>query len=329
MHIVCKIFCKCFTLTIQNKQPVLHNRNKNHFELLKQKIVTTMKQSYPGINPNMSDWKGQEITDFQEELLQKVNAHISEKWFYNHIKSQNESLPRIDILNLLSKYVGYANWDDFVFQNKGKIASKKIITKGNRYFVLVPLLLVSLMVILFFMFKLLSTQQYQFSFYDAHTHEAIISEQIEIKLLSENESPTNYFADTTGNFFLKTDQIEIKMVVSAPYYKSDTITRILKKFEREQKIGLHADDFALVIHYFSCMNVDDWNKRREYLDRIIDDTALIYQVVNDKNAVGMELYNKEEFIDKLTMPSSSLKHIEILETKFKKDKILVLRFRVN
>lgn len=166
-------------------------------------------------------------------------------------------------------------------------------------------------------------------FYDAHTREAIISEQIEIKLLSENESPINYFADTTGNFFLKTDQIEIKMVVSAPYYKSDTITRLPKKFEREQKIGLHADDFALVIHYFSRMNVDDWNKRREYLDRIIDDAALIYQVVNDKNAVGMELYNKEEFIDKLTMPSSSLKHIEILETKFKKEKILVLRFRVN
>lgn len=288
-----------------------------------------MRKSYPGINPNMSDWKGQEITDFQEELLQKVNAHISEKWFYNHIKSQNESLPRIDILNLLSKYVGYANWDDFVFQNKGKIASKKIITKGNRYFVLVPLLLVSLMVILFFMYKLFSTQQYQFSFYDAHTHEVIISEQIEIKLLSENESPVNYFTDTTGNFLLKTDQIEIKMVVSAPYYKMDTITRILKKFEREQKIGLHADDFALVINYFSRMNVDDWNKRREYLDKIIDDAALIYQVLNDKNAVGMELYNKEEFIDKLTMPSSSLKNLEILETKIKKDKILVLRFRVN
>ena len=108
----------------------MHNVNKYHFELLKQKIVAIMKQSYPGINPNMADWKGQEITDFQEELLQKVNAHISEKWFYNHIKSKNESLPRIDILNLLSKYVGYANWDDFVFQNRDKVASKKSPPKG-------------------------------------------------------------------------------------------------------------------------------------------------------------------------------------------------------
>jgi len=77
------------------------------------------------------------------------------------------------------------------------------------------------------------------------------------------------------------------------------------------------------------MNVEDWRKRRDYLGEIIDDAALIYQVVNSKNEVGMELFNKEEFIDKLTMPSSSLKHLEILETKFQKEKILVLRFRVN
>ena len=307
----------------------MHSVNKYHFELLKQKILAIMKQSYPGINPNISEWKGQEITDFQEELLQKVNAHISEKWFYNHIKSENDSLPRIDILNLLSKYVGYANWDDFVFQNKDKVASKKTITKGNRYFLIIPLMMVAVMVILFFLFKLFSTQQYQFSFYDAHTHEAIISDQIEIKLLSEKESPVIYFADTAGSFIMKTDLSEIKLVVSAPYYKPDTITRILRKFEKEQKIGLHANDYALIIHYFSRMNVDDWRKRRKYLGEIIDDDALIYQVMNDKKDLRMELYNKEEFIDKLTMPSSSLKHIEVLETKFKKDKIWVLRFRVN
>ena len=65
-----------------------------------------MQQSYPGINSAISEWKGQDITDFQEELLSKVNAHISEKWFYTHMKSTNKTLPRIDVLNLLSKYAG-------------------------------------------------------------------------------------------------------------------------------------------------------------------------------------------------------------------------------
>ena len=307
----------------------MHNDNKYHFKLLKQNIVATMKESYPGINPSISDWKGQEITDFQEELLIKVNAHLSEKWFYNHIKSDNKSLPRIDVLNLLSKYVGYANWDDFVHKNSRKVIPEKVVPKGNRIFIFVPILLILVMAALFLIFKLFSTREYSFSFYDAHTRETITGSRIEIKILSEDESPVSYFSNARGGFVLKTDASVIKMAVSAPYYKTDTITRILKNFENDQKISLHANDYALIIHYFSVMNVDDWKKRRSYLGKIIDDGAIIYQVLNDAHAPGMELYNKEEFIDKLTMPTGSLKHIEILDTKFKDDKIMVLRFRVN
>jgi uncharacterized protein involved in tolerance to divalent cations len=307
----------------------LQNGNKNHFELLKQKMVATMQQSYPGINPSISEWKGQEITDFQEDLLIKVNAHISEKWFYNHIKSESKSLPRIDVLNLLSKYAGYANWDDLVFKNNAGGPNSKPVTKANRYFIIMPLLVLVVVVILYLIFKLLSNREYRFSFYDEQTREAITGCRIEVKILSENESPVNYFSDTAGIFFLKTDESVVKMVVSAPYYHSDTITRILKTFEKDQKISLQPNDYALIIHYFSEMNVDDWQKRRNYLSKIIDDGAMIYQVLNDFNAPGMELYNKEEFIDKLTLPSGSLKHIEILDTKFKDDKIMVLRFRIN
>lgn len=307
----------------------MHNDSKYHFELLKQNIVKRMQLSYPGINPSISDWKGQEITNFQEELLIKVNAHISEKWFYNHIKSESKSLPRIDILNLLSKYAGYANWDDFVYKNSTSDVNGKTVSNSNRYFIFVPLLVVLVMAILFIIFKLFSSREYHFRFYDAYTKEAISGGPIEIKVLSEDESPINYFSDTNGNFILKTDESEIEMLVSAPYYKSDTIIRVLKKFETNQNISLYADDYALIIHYFSVMNVDDWQKRRSYLDKIIDDGAMVYQVLNNLNSPGIELYNKKEFIDKLTMPTGILKHVEILDTKFKDDKIMVLRFRVN
>jgi len=43
--------------------------------------------------------------------------------------------------------------------------------------------------------------------------------------------------------------------------------------------------------------------------------------------VGMELYTKWEFINKLTMPANSLKHIEILDTRYIDDRIIMLRFR--
>jgi len=307
----------------------LHDNNKYHFELLKQNIVDTMQKSYPGINTSISSWKGQEITDFQEELLLKVNAHISEKWFYNHIKTQNKSLPRIDILNLLSKYVGYSNWDEFIFKNSAQKNSEINVPGGNRIFIIMPVLLILVMATLFLVFKIFSTRDYRFSFYDAHTKENITGSKIEVQVLSDGESPTNYLSDESGNIILKTDERILKMVVNAPYYKTDTITRILKKFDTDQMISLQADDYALIIHYFSVMNVDDWQKRRNYLGEIIDDAAIIYQVLNDAIALGMEIYNKEEFINKLTMPTGSLKHIEILETKFKKDKIMVLRFRIN
>jgi hypothetical protein len=62
---------------------------------------------------------------------------------------------------------------------------------------------------------------------------------------------------------------------------------------------------------------------------MIDDDAIIYQVFGNKDAIGTELYNKQEFIDKLTVPSGSLKNIEVLETRIKGEKIMILRFRVK
>lgn len=324
------MFCKGFTFTNFNSYSTLPNGSKNHFELLKQKIVATMKQSYPGINPSISDWKGQEITDFQEELLKAVNAHISEKWFYNHIKKDNRSLPRIDVLNLLSKYAGYANWDDFVFKNKGvETSPEPPKVKANRYFILVPLLVVITVLAFMGLYMLVSTGRFTFSFYDAVTKETITGSGIEIKILKTGESPDVYFADASGTLSFRTGQRKIKLVVIAPYYKTDTIVRTLRSFDRNERIGLQADDYALMIHYFSEMKTEDWLKRREQLNRIIDDNAMIYQVMGGSTGTGMELFNKVEFIDKLTIPAGSLKNLEILDTKYKGERIVVLKFRVK
>ncbi|MFH1160186.1 MAG: hypothetical protein V1733_04475, partial [bacterium] len=101
-----------------------------------------MQQTFPGINPSISEWKGQEIVNFQEELRVKVNGHISEKWFYTHIKSHKGSLPRIDVLNLLSKYAGYSDWDDFLFRHKDQSSPIPLTKKANRVFIVVPALLI-------------------------------------------------------------------------------------------------------------------------------------------------------------------------------------------
>lgn len=297
------------------------------FDLLKQKIAEQMQQSFPGINPSISEWKGQEIVDFQEELLQKVNAHISEKWFYSHVKSARDTLPRIDILNLLSKYAGYTNWDDFRFNNPGQEAAvTNTLKKANRYFIYVPLLVISVLAIMFFLFKMVSTKDYKFRFYDADTKEPVTNNIIEVNVLKEGESPVSYLCGPDGSFILRTDKINVHFVIKSPLYQTDTIIRLLDKFHREEIVQLRPDNYAMMIQYFSTMNVKDWQKRRDQLNMMISDSALIYQVFS-KELIGVDLYNKWEFINKLTLPSTGLKDIEILDTRYQGDKITLIRFK--
>lgn len=286
-----------------------------------------MLRTYPGMSGDVSEWKGQDIVNFQEELLQKVNAHISEKWFYTHMKSVSDKLPRIDMLNLLSKYAGYADWNDFVYRSSGK-RNAPPVKSGNRYFVNVPVLVIAVMVVFYLLFKLMNTREYDFCFYDADTREAVRNGNIEVSLLVKDESPVQFLCNENGCFTLKTDQVFVEMVVKAPYYRADTIRRTLQKFNRDERIGLHANEYAMMLRFFSEKNVRDWQERRTRMDEMFHDAAMIYQVHDDLNARGMELYNKWEFIDRLTMPSQSLKNIDVLDTKYLGEKIMVLRFRV-
>jgi hypothetical protein len=303
----------------------MQNRDLQYFELLKKEIVNTLKLTYPGIHDKIEEWKGQTITFFQEELLIKVNEHISEKWFYNHMKTKNRKLPRIDMLNLLCRYAGYADWEDFTYKNQSKVSSFAITDKSNRVFILVPLLLFSVLAVSYFLYKILITKEYQFCLVDSYDFSAITSEKTQIDVLNDNESPTTYHIDSTGCMVIKTDKRKIRFVVRSPYYKTDTVERILKKFSRTESVALKTNDYALMIHYFSTDNVSDWKKRRGQLDKMFADTALILEVFGRGN-LGMEMYDKWEFIDKISVPSRNLRQIEILDTEYFMDKIVIMRF---
>ncbi len=304
----------------------MNDKDLQIFGMLKQQIAERMQQSYPGKNSAMAEWKGQDIVDFQEELLLAVNAHISEKWFYIHFKSENETLPRIDMLNLLSRYAGYANWDDFRFKNAAH-SNAVIKTLGaNRYFILVPLAAVIILGLLFVIFRFFSTREYKFSFYNADTAEPLSNSIIEVNVLRNAESPVSYLCRSDGSFVLKTGQASVRFVVQTPYFLTDTIVRVLDKFNRKETVKLRPDNYALMIQYFATGNIKDWQKRRQQLDKMISDSAMIYQVFN-KQTTGVELFNKWEFINKLTLPSTGLKNIDIVDTKYENDRISLIRFR--
>ena len=56
-----------------------------YLEILKGQIVGVMQQSHPEIPDLISNWKGQNILDFQDDLRLKQNEYISEKMvLYTH-----------------------------------------------------------------------------------------------------------------------------------------------------------------------------------------------------------------------------------------------------
>lgn len=297
------------------------------YERLRKEIANVMKKSYPGVNSDVSEWKGQTITDFQEDLLQRVNGRISEKWFYTHMKSTDHTLPRIDVLNMLSQYAGYRNWDEFRHRNLATTNLSDTLAKSNRVFIFLPLIILSVVAVLFTFYKIINTQNYRFTFIDADTGEPILNTRIQAELLLNNETPVSYLSDSKGNIIIRTDQSKIRLAVNAPCYLEDTIIRIVKKFNRNEQIRLKSDPYSLMIQYFSQTDVESWQNRREQLDRMISDNAMIFRLSDRKEGSGMELYNKQEFIDKLTMPAASLRQIEIISSRFEKNQIAILRFR--
>lgn len=296
-----------------------------YFEILKEKIVTVMQQSYPGIPDSISEWKGQNIIDFQGNLRFEQNEYLSEKWFYTHMKSRNSKLPRIDILNFLSKYAGYENWDEFKLKNK--VAGNPPPDKSNLVFYLIPFLTLIVLAVFYLISKNMYTQEYTFCFYDNDTKDQIINCIIEINVLSDKESPVSYLCDKDGCFTIKTNKRILKFIVETPYYHTDTIVRTLNKFNRTENVNLRVDDYSVMIHYFSKSNVKDWLKRRENLNQMFSDSVKIFQVL--EGTVGMEIYNKWEFINKLTLPTNSLRDIEIIDAKYEGEKITRLRFKQN
>lgn len=343
-----------------------------YFYRLKKMVEQQFWQNCPAYEASIHEWRGQEIAAFQDNLIEKVQGRVSEKWFYTHLKPlENQKLPRVDMLNLLSAYIGFEDWQDFKTQNKqtiqkeieavqplkevplltdvgemepsfsvppsslktaaadillpqqGMLFLKKNILKRVALMTGIGILLLGLVSISMGAF---SPKKYQFCFESADTQQPITDVPIEILVLADGESPLRIMADAKGCVHFKKQKGRVEFVVQAAYYEADTIVRFLEKGQGNEVIPLKTDDYALMIHLFSTAKIEDWQKRRDQLNGMIADQAQIVQV-SPTNRLGMELYNKTEFVNKLTMPLKSLKNIRVLETKYDGEgRILEMRF---
>lgn len=305
-----------------------------YFQLLKNKLQAIMQASYPHFNREMHEWKAQEITALQTSLHEKVKGYISEKWFYTHLKPrENEKLPRIDMLDMLAQYVGYANWQDFVFQqqpplepNTEEVQPKlyKSPLPARRYFIQISAVLL-LGIAGFALFGFWKKDMIQFCFQDADTQKPVYQD-IEVLLLKEGESPQNQKIDKNGCLKIQKPVTKLTFVVKSPYYQTDTITRTPAQMQPQEIIKLKKDDYALLIHLIAKQGTTATEKeqRKNKLEKMFDDEVQIFQL--DDTGLGIELYSKTEFIDKLALPISSLKNLQIIDIQYQKNKISLLRF---
>lgn len=292
-----------------------------YFFQLKKEIGQSLFSKSKVSSTDVSEWKGNDIMSFQDDLMQKINGRISEKWFYTHIKSSSDKLPRIDMLNMLSTYLDYKDWNDYKSKTAIKGSSEK---KSSKKFILISLVAVIAVVGLTYVFSTLNqTTKYKFCFVDKDRLVSI-EDPIEIEILRENESSTFLNCDKDGCIEIEGEDKYLKFIVRSAYYKSDTIIRSSQSNTSEQ-VKLLVNDYALMIHIFSKSEVKSWKERREQLKNMISENAQIIQI-NEGSDMAMEIYNRAEFIDKLTMPTSGLRDIKIIETKFQEGQIIKMRF---
>ncbi len=293
----------------------LNSEDQFYFNLLKSAIATTFLKNHTA-PAAIEEWKGEEIVLFQEDLFAKVKARVSEKWFYTYCKKEASKLPRIDMLNMLSQYVGFRNWAAFKKEHTLKLQGK---TK-TKSFQFVVLALVSLICLLWLFTN--TKNEFKFCFVDDLQHTPI-TDAVNIKIISTKESAIELKTDSLGCFSYTTNAEYITFVVKSPYYKTDTIVRYIDTNEH-QLVPLATDDYALMLKYYAEGNSNDFKKHKAQLNELIADEAIIYQF--HSNTIGVEVFSKEDFVRMLTIPTSGLRRVKILDRTLKDGKIVKLKF---
>ncbi|MDO4225052.1 MAG: hypothetical protein Q4C75_04090 [Bergeyella zoohelcum] len=187
---------------------------------------------------------------------------------------------------------------------------------------------VALFVILFFVVRnSLETKEFTYTFIDADRNTNIYMD-LDVKIIKENESPILFKVKPNSPFIYKNPETKImKMVVSSPYYKTDTIIRNLETAPENENIELKPNDYAVMLYYYS-NSIKDIKRKRENLNRLINENALIYQVY-DNETYGVETLDKQRYINLVTTPTTSLKNMEVIDTQMDKGKIVMIKFRIS
>lgn len=304
------------------------------FDLLLEKVSEKLQENHPEVNIPMQDWKGDEIAVLREDLQASVHGTISEKWFYTHIKNQQDKLPRKDTLNLFCEYINANSWSSFIHQHSDKTSElqkkvdfqpKRATHRKSKYNGLLLALLVIFIgvvsVVVYSSSKTPIETKYKICFMDQNTHLPVVDSFLEIKMLKGEETPL-FFPLKSSCF--EGEGKEVDFIVQGRFYKPLHIKRTIQNDTYEESIFLEPDDYAMMLHLFANSKVEDWKKRRNQLSEMMHDNLKAYEL--SKDGFTIDILTKDEFINKMTLPTRVLKDVAIVHTDYEGDKMSVIKF---
>lgn len=318
----------------------MENEYLHCFELLKRQLVATCRGAFPFLPEDLQVWKGTDIACFQEVLEEKTKGRISEKSFYNYFKMSNRTkLPREDVLDMFAQMVGEINWKDFVRKNKtieNPIVENTLVetafdisvpvkTQFETKWKMLAMLFGSLLLtsgIFYAARQKTNTKesaQIRICFEDIYTHRPIVAE-VEVHIL-DDKAKNVIKSDSLGCVAWEKGSQSPSFWIKSPYYKADTFA-----INGNQTIMLKPDDYAMMIRLYASGKIEDWEAHLGRLQSMFAEDAEIFQIETETGFI-VEVWNKAEFIEKLTIPIPSLQKLEVLETEYNSEKqIKVLRF---
>ncbi|GAA4040660.1 hypothetical protein [Flavobacterium chungnamense] len=299
------------------------------FQELKQKVLLKYQEHHPFFQGTWKTFSSQDIQNLIGLIEEKCKQKISEKWIYTHLKPEtNNKIPRKDMLNILSEFVGFSGWDEFTFEEKivqtiqGSQSEKSKISKKWMLLLFIPLALV----VVFFSKKEESKPK-TIQLNNEYTNEKVNAE--EVKVFELKDSVKQELEIKEGKVQVSNNGNEkSKLVIQSPFYEPKTIVINSNGSVTEppKRIDLKPDDYAMMLKAFMLSDIKDWQTRKEQLNKILSDNLEV--IVMLKDDLGAEYFNKSEFSQKLIVPTASLKKMKIVEIKNDaNDKIQFIRIK--
>ena len=103
------------------------------FYELKNSVLEHYKKCYPYFEGNWKNFSSQDILNLIDAIFEETKSSVSEKWIYTHLKPEiNEKLPRKDMLDILSQFVGKSGWDEYKYHYSGKEIQDERLIKSEK-----------------------------------------------------------------------------------------------------------------------------------------------------------------------------------------------------